>query len=970
MDLDFDGKPPASATIEPAQTFPTAWSRAMIRLVLTLAIPGGLCWACESLRAVDDDPAQQSSSSESRASDAATQAATARRSYSAEDLQQLKRSGWERSRYRGRLPQSQDTAADLQVPQPQLERFQQKIGPILQRSCVDCHGADQQEGNMRIDTLDPNLHTGKDVDWWNEIFAVISKGEMPPPDSLQLADEERGQIVEWLSSELQAASVARRQSARHATFRRMTRYEFNYALQDLLGLPWDFAKDLPPDAQSDESFQNSAELLHMSVSQFETYHRLARAALARATVTGEKPPKLVWGITMGDASRLEWPKQEQQLAEAQKKWQEDPERLQPELDRLTESFRAEHPRTYYRDTLNGRTAVATWNYDGARYAQAPLSEPRTRPNHPRHVALLPARQWLNIELGNQLPDEGTLRVRVRAAAAKPRGDRAPSLQLYFGWQASNEGRALVRVSQADKPVAAEPDAAEFYEWDVPLGEIYPRNSARTSSPMGAIPSPSEYIRFVNSSASPDAILIDYVEVEAPVFDHWPPPSHQRIFSIDASVVDETEQARQLVHKFMAKAWRRPIRDEELLQKMKLFALLRPDCARFEDAVVEVLATVLASPNFLYVVQEGASAEPPADAASSVSLATSPDTSSHKSSGRTRLSSFELATRLSMFLWCSIPDEELLQLARDGRLGEATVLTGQVQRMLADPRSQRFSEQFVQQWLDMEQLEFINFKEHVRNFDPLLKEAMQREPIELFAEMLSHNETVLNFIHADYALVNERLAKHYGIRNVYGNHFRRVSLNGDVKRGGLLTQAGTLAMNADFPDSHPLKRGKWLLVSLLNDPPPPPPPAVPQIDLANPEIAKMTLKERIEDHRNHAACMACHIKIDPWGIAFENYDALGQWRESIQGKPVDAASELFNKQSLDGIDGLKHYLLENRQDQFVGAMVHKVTSYALGRPLKFTDRADLESITARVREQGDGLATLITAVATSDLFLSK
>ncbi len=272
----------------------------------------------------------------------------------------------------------------------------------------------------------------------------------------------------------------------------------------------------------------------------------------------------------------------------------------------------------------------------------------------------------------------------------------------------------------------------------------------------------------------------------------------------------------------------------------------------------------------------------------------------------------------MFLWCSIPDEELLQLARDGRLGEATVLTGQVQRMLADPRSQRFSEQFVQQWLDMEQLEFINFKEHVRNFDPLLKEAMQREPIELFAEMLSHNETVLNFIHADYALVNERLAKHYGIRNVYGNHFRRVSLNGDVKRGGLLTQAGTLAMNADFPDSHPLKRGKWLLVSLLNDPPPPPPPAVPQIDLANPEIAKMTLKERIEDHRNHAACMACHIKIDPWGIAFENYDALGQWRESIQGKPVDAASELFNKQSLDGIDGLKHYLLENRQDQFVGA----------------------------------------------------
>ncbi len=256
------------------------------------------------------------------------------------------------------------------------------------------------------------------------------------------------------------------------------------------------------------------------------------------------------------------------------------------------------------------------------------------------------------------------------------------------------------------------------------------------------------------------------------------------------------------------------------------------------------------------------------------------------------------------------------------------------------------------------------------FDPLLKEAMLREPVEFFYETLRHNESLLNFIHADYAMVNERLARHYGLANVYGNEFRRVPLDGDFKRGGLMTQAGTLAMNSSFPDSHPLKRGKWLLVSLLNDPPPPPPPAVPQIDLANPEIAKMTLKERIEDHRNHAACMACHIKIDPWGIAFENYDALGRWRDEVQGKPVDASSELFNKQTLDGMGGLKHFLLENRQDQFVSAMVHKVSSYALGRPLKFTDRADLESITAKVRKQGDGLGTLMMAIASSDLFLGQ
>ena len=242
--------------------------------------------------------------------------------------------------------------------------------------------------------------------------------------------------------------------------------------------------------------------------------------------------------------------------------------------------------------------------------------------------------------------------------------------------------------------------------------------------------------------------------------------------------------------------------------------------------------------------------------------------------------------------------------------------------------------------------------------------------EVFDEMLRTDASVLDFLHADYTMANERLALHYDLPNVKGNDFRRVALQANSKRGGLLTQAGLLAMNSSGDDSHPLKRGVWLLESLLNDPPPPPPPAVPEIDLADPEIAKMTLKERIEDHRNHAACMSCHAKIDPWGIAFENYDALGQWRNQINGQPVDATSTLFNKQKLDGMDGLKRFLLENRQDQFVRAMVHKLTTYALGRPLVFADRSAVDEITSKVRQQGDGLATMIELIAMSDLFRTK
>ena len=272
---------------------------------------------------------------------------------------------------------------------------------------------------------------------------------------------------------------------------------------------------------------------------------------------------------------------------------------------------------------------------------------------------------------------------------------------------------------------------------------------------------------------------------------------------------------------------------------------------------------------------------------------------------------------------------------------------------------------------MQLLDYLVVEEEVYpEFDTGLKEAMQREPIAFFQEMLKNNRSVLNILHADYTLANERLARHYGLENVRGSQFRKVAFNAGDRRGGLMTQAGLLAMNSDGKDSHPLKRGIWLLERILNDPPPPPPPAVPQIDLADPEIAKLTLKERIENHRNDPACISCHAKIDPWGIAFENYDAVGSWRDEVDDKPVDASSRLFNKEKLDGVDGLKRYLLANRQDQFCRSMVHKLSTFALGRPLSFADRSSVDQITADLRKQDDGLATLVTLIVTSDLFQAK
>jgi hypothetical protein len=515
--------------------------------------------------------------------------------------------------------------------------------------------------------------------------------------------------------------------------------------------------------------------------------------------------------------------------------------------------------------------------------------------------------------------------------------------MYFGNQPSNDSRLVVKVGGPDVTIDSPPGKPRFYQWDVPLDDT-PRNAFRGIYKLGQTPNPGEFLSLRNTSSTPVSLVIDYLEIIAPALDQWPPASHTRIFH-EGRTEDEKAYAREVLSRFMERAWRRPVSEAEVSQKLALFSKLRPQCEGFQEAMVEVLASVISSPKYLYLVRDG-----------------------KEGKGASRLSDFELATRLSFFLWSSQPDEELMGLAKQGKLSDAKVLQEQTKRLLSDPKSQRFARHFTRQWLGMEELDFLKFDSNAYgNVDPLLVESMKQEPVALFAEMLRHNRPVMDFLHSDYALVNARLAGHYGLPEVFGDQMRKVKLSPEMKRGGLLGQAGLLAMNSNGKDSNPLKRGIWMLENLLNDPPPPPPPAVPEIDLADPEILKLTLKQRMEDHRDDPACFSCHSKIDPWGIAFENFDALGQWRDQIGGKPVDAASVLFNKDELHGMKGLKDYLLANRQDQFARAMAHKMAGYALGRPLTFGDRAQVDRITADLRKSGDGLADLLFLIVKSDLF---
>jgi hypothetical protein len=807
-----------------------------------------------------------------------------------------------------------------------------------------CHGPEKQKGKLRIDTLDPDLQKGKDVSWWLEVFDVISNSEMPPEDAeAQLTDSEKVQVVDWLSGEIQVASQVRRSEQGHTSFRRMTRYEYKYALQDLLGLPHDFSRDLPPETSSVDGFKNSSEMLQMTAVQFAEYRGQARRALELATVRGERPAPVYYGISMKAASAKVDATYAAFVEKKKKQIKNSVITLDEALKKQAAKYALKLGSAHFKNLITDHGVRTHWSYGGAKYAWKPTRERPEVPAILDDVVVIPANQKFIIDLGDGLPDTGNMRVRIRAARLNDESKHLPTLRMYFGNQPSNDSRLVVKVGGPDVTIDSPPGKPRFYQWDVPLADT-PRNAFRGIYKLGQTPNPGEFLSLRNTSSTPVSLVIDYLEIIAPALDQWPPASHTRIFH-EGRTEDEKAYAREVLSRFMERAWRRPVSEAEVSQKMALFSKLRPQCEDFQEAMVEVLASVISSPKYLYLVRDG-----------------------KEGKGASRLSDFELATRLSFFLWSSQPDEELMGLAKQGKLSDAKVLQEQTKRLLSDPKSQRFARHFTRQWLGMEELDFLKFDSNAYgNVDPLLVESMKQEPVALFAEMLRHNRPVMDFLHSDYALVNARLAGHYGLPEVFGDQMRKVKLSPEMKRGGLLGQAGLLAMNSNGKDSNPLKRGIWMLENLLNDPPPPPPPAVPEIDLADPEILKLTLKQRMEDHRDDPACFSCHSKIDPWGIAFENFDALGQWRDQIGGKPVDAASVLFNKDELHGMKGLKDYLLANRQDQFARAMAHKMAGYALGRPLTFGDRAQVDRITADLRKSGDGLADLLFLIVKSDLF---
>jgi hypothetical protein len=424
------------------------------------------------------------------------------------------------------------------------------------------------------------------------------------------------------------------------------------------------------------------------------------------------------------------------------------------------------------------------------------------------------------------------------------------------------------------------------------------------------------------------------------------PSRKRIFLCHPRVASaETACARKIITALAHRAYRRPVGETDVAPLMKLYASERA-ASDFDHGIAAAVEGVLVAPQFLFLVESDPAGSTPG--------------SVH------RVSDLELASRLSFFLWSSIPDDTLLKVAEQGKLATPAAIEAQVTRMLADPRADALTKNFAGQWLYLRNLDQQRPDISVYPaFDARLRAAMARETEMFFGYVLHNNRSLLDFIAADYTFLNQRLAAHYGIPGVSGTAFRKVTLDPAWHRGGLLGQASILTVTSYGNHTSVVKRGKWVLENILAAAPPPPPPDVPALQETH-DGRKLTAREQLEMHRANPACASCHVKMDPIGFALENFDAVGGWRKQDAGQIIDAAAVLPDGTKFAGFDGLQQILLA-RKDEFAGAFTRRLLTYALARGLIAQDMPTVRRIAAKAAGDDYRIQTIIKGIATSAPF---
>ncbi len=535
-----------------------------------------------------------------------------------------------------------------------------------------------------------------------------------------------------------------------------------------------------------------------------------------------------------------------------------------------------------------------------------------------------------------------------------------SFQYYF----PHDAEYLLRVKTPG-------ETSRFYDLRLPIkaglrtvGVTFPREGAKAEppvptgrrgggggGPMGPVANVPMDLRLdgarVKRFEVPETTGIEVFIVNGPfnTTGRGETPSRSKVFVCrPAQANEETPCAKKILTTLARRAFRRPVTSADIMPLLAFYTEGR-ETGDFESGIQSALEALLVSPDFLFRLERD------------------PRTATRVYP----LSDFELATRLSFFLWSSIPDDELLMLAEQGKLKDASVLQRQVQRMLDDPKSQAFVNNFGGQWLHLRNLETTTpDPELFPTFDEGLRRAFRRETELFFESVVRENRSVFDLLDANYTFLNQRLAEHYGVPGVYGSQFRRVALN-DANRGGLLGQGSILTVTSYPNRTSVVQRGKWILENLLGAPPPPPPPDIPDLKPHGKDGRLLSMREQMEQHRANPICASCHARMDPIGFALENYDGIGRWRTKDAGLLIDASGKLPNGTKFTGPGELKKILLTGHRDEFVATVTEKLLTYALGRGLESYDLPTVRNVMRATAPDNYRLATLISAIVKSTPF---
>lgn len=458
-------------------------------------------------------------------------------------------------------------------------------------------------------------------------------------------------------------------------------------------------------------------------------------------------------------------------------------------------------------------------------------------------------------------------------------------------------------------------------------------------------SPAEALRWKSGPEQKGAVVLEWLELEGPAYDTEHPATYARIFPrhpLPATEPLANEETVRILQPFAERAYRRLLSADELGRLCGLATKARTQGNAFEESIETALLAVLVSPHFLFRGE------------------LQPEPDNPKSVHPIEL--FALASRLSYFLWSTLPDDTLMEEARRGTLRDN--LDRQVTRMLADPKSRALVDNFAGQWLQFRNLEVVTpDRQRFKAFDESLRQAMRRETELLFETILRENRSVLEFLNADYTFVDETLARLYGIPGIPGGEFHRVSLQGTHRRG-VLTHASVLTLTSNPTRTSPVKRGKWVLENLFNAPPPPPPPGVPELSESKEAIQSGSLRQRMERHRENPLCASCHTRMDAIGFGLENFDPIGGWRDKDSGFPIEAAGSIVDGESFENVDELLSLLAEAKGDAFIRCLAEKLLTYALGRGLDTYDKCAIDQICQSLKANDHRFSTLILEIARS------